>query len=152
MNIKNLIESGQIELYVAGSLSQDEKRLIEDVAKEYADVANEIKESEDNWNNFALAYTRNPRPQIRKKIIDGIVKEGVKIHYFPNEDDNNSNDSGDIKWWLTAAALGLLIMVSALNYMFYMKWTEAENELIKIKTANAIESVEGEASLSESLR
>ena len=153
MNVKNLIESGQIELYVAGALSQDEKRLIDEILNEYPEVADEIKEVEDSWNNFALAYSRNPRPLLRKKIIDGIVREGAKVYSFSGDDDNDANDGSDIKWWLTAAAMGLLIMVSALNYMFYMKWTEAENELLKIKTANKVESVEAKHSgLSETLK
>lgn len=153
MNVKNLIESGQIELYVAGALSQDERKLIDEILNNYPEVADEIKEAEDNWNNFALAYSRNPRPQLRKKIIDGIIKEGAKIYSFTADEDNNVNDGSDIKWWLTAAAMGLLIMVSALNYMFYMKWTEAENELLKIRTANKIESVEAEQSgFSQSLK
>ena len=146
MNIKNLIESGQIELYVAGVLSQEEKRLVDEIANQYPEVADEIKEAEDIWNNFALAYSRNPRPQIRKKIIDGIVREGAKIYSFSANENNDDKDGSDIKWWLTAAAMGLLIMVSALNYMFYMKWTEAENELMKIKTAGKVESVEAENS------
>jgi hypothetical protein len=142
MNANELIESGQVELYVAGAISSDEKRLIEELASEYPAITSEIKEVEDEWNSFALAYARNPRPQIRKKIIDHVIKEGGKIKSLSIESDVTRGDDSDIKWWLTAAAIGLLIMVSGLNYMFYMKWTEAEDELARLRNTLTIENNE----------
>lgn len=142
MNIKNLISSGQLELYVANALSQDERSLIDELAGNYPEISDEIKEAEDVWHNFAMAYSRNPRPQARKKIIDGVIKEGGRIHFIETEEIRNNDGSSEIKWWLTAAAIVLLIMVSGLNFMFYLKWNEAEDELYKLKNTITIEKNE----------
>ncbi|MGI8893842.1 MAG: hypothetical protein ACR2GN_10360 [Bacteroidia bacterium] len=144
MNSKKIIESGQIELFVAGALPEDENRLIEELAIEYPDISNEIKEAEDAWDNFARAYARNPRPHLRKKLMDQVIKEGAKIPLVENEKNDNTGEGSEIKWWLTAAAIGLLIMVSALNFMFYIKWSEAEMELAKLRNSINIENNEAE--------
>ena len=137
MNVKNLIESGQIELYIAEAITKDEKRLIDELSVDYPEITEELKSVEDQWYNFAAAFTRNPRPQLRKRIIDRVVKEGGKIKLFEEDSNLSKEGNSDIKWWLTAAAVGLLIMVSALNFMFYLKWSESEIELSKLKQSVA---------------
>ena len=131
MNTRSLIDSGQIELYVAGAISKEEKRLIDELIAEYPEIKDEINAAEERWRIFAQAYSRNPRPKIRKTIIDLVVREGARFHILEHEDDVKARNASDIKWWLTALAIGLLIMVSALNVMFYLKWNEAEDKLMQ---------------------
>ena len=140
MNTRNLIDSGQIELYVAGVLTADEKRLIDELIVNYPEINTEIKEAEDSWNNFANAYSRNPRPKLRKTIVDLAQKEGAKIHTIDENHKLEGDSSSELKWWLTAVSIGLLIMISGLNVMFYLKWTEAEDKLMRHNSQEIISS------------
>ena len=60
LNIKEYIESGVLELYVMGKLSEAEKREVEQNMAQYPEVKAEVERIEAAMEDYALMHQRSP--------------------------------------------------------------------------------------------
>jgi anti-sigma-K factor RskA len=86
LDLKQYISSGILELYAAGALSADEAREVEAMAEKHPEVKAELDAIESSLAGYAGAYSKNPRPELKKKILDkiGQMDEMSNLLYMQN--------------------------------------------------------------------
>lgn len=78
MNTKEYIQSGVLELYAAGALSDTEAREVEAMAAQYPEVQAELAAIQDALLSYSAAFKKNPKPELRSTILNRIDEiEGV---------------------------------------------------------------------------
>ena len=60
VNTKEYIESGTLELYVAGLLSVEELRDVELKACQYPEIKTELQSLQSSLENYAMKYAMQP--------------------------------------------------------------------------------------------
>lgn len=131
MNKEEIISSGLLELYATGISSVEETRMVEDYLKQFPELREELKEIEISLENYALANAIHPSSSVKGKIMNNI---------FPNaaEEENKISPVIPIKkktqtnlfFKLMAAASFILLLGSIiLNYTYYKKYNNANDQL-----------------------
>ncbi|MBC8047476.1 MAG: hypothetical protein H7Y00_11825, partial [Fimbriimonadaceae bacterium] len=82
MNVQNIIESGLLELYCLGVVSEQEKDLIEQFASEHPVIKDEIASIENSLNKYVEGNIK-PAPHIKQNIFDSIYAEEAKENGLP---------------------------------------------------------------------
>ena len=78
MNTKEYIQSGVLELYAAGALSDTEAREVEAMAARYPEVQAELAAIQDALVSYSASFKKNPNPELRSTILNRIDEiEGV---------------------------------------------------------------------------
>ena len=90
MDIKKYIESGILELYVLGKLSDAERQEVEANARQYPEIKAEIEATELALETYALGQKANPSPASLDNIMNRIGS------------DSPSGSSSKTNWgWIT---------------------------------------------------
>lgn len=71
MNIQDYIESGILEEYALGVLSEAERSEVERVAREHPDVARELKQVVGGLDAYAEAHAVTPPEGMRERVLAG---------------------------------------------------------------------------------
>lgn len=81
MNVKEYIESGILEAYAAGAVSDQERREVECLSKIYPEIASELEELQVGMEAFALAQAVNPPAGLKDSILAEIdrLEEEEKV-------------------------------------------------------------------------
>ncbi len=114
MNTREIIESGKLELYVCGALSEREMREIALLADLNADLRQEISRIENDLVNYAESFEKAPNQATLDKVLKNI-KSGNKTFQV----DFRTNR---FNWAYAASVIGFLIM-GGLSYYF---WNQSE--------------------------
>ena len=75
MNIREIIESGTIELYVMNALPVEEAARIKELALQYPEIQAEITALESALEQFGQAHSVTPRPELKAQILAKIASE-----------------------------------------------------------------------------
>lgn len=131
MEVKDIISSGLLELYVTGSASAEETRQVEQWAEQYPEVKREIEELQEAMENYVMSQAIQPESSIKEKIFLRIqssstqqpsvirtFEKGAKVYSMPS-----------YYKWAVAASIILLIGSLILNYTFYNKYQNTTREL-----------------------
>ena len=110
MNTKEIIESGKLELYVCGALSEREMREIALLADLNADLREEISRIENDLVGYAESFEKAPSQETLDKVLKNI-KSGNKTFQV----DFRSNR---FNWAYAASIAGFLIM-GAVSFYFW---------------------------------
>ncbi|WP_066838633.1 anti-sigma factor [Rufibacter ruber] len=134
MNTQEYIESGVLELYAAGGLTEAEQADVERMAAQYPEVRVALEEVTRTLEAYALTHAQPPRPELEDKILGHLqrlappaepplAEEAGKVvpltDYSPNKSPN----------WLKVAAAVLLLISAATNVFLYKNLSEARQEL-----------------------
>ena len=148
MEIKDIISSGLLELYITGLTSAEETLQVEQWAEQYPEVRNEIEELQNVMESYAMAHAIQPDDSLKEKILSKIkpadsVKQKIfsQIHTTPKQQplpvitSSEKNEGAKIYSipsyfkWAVAATVILLIGSLILNYTFYNKYQNTSKEL-----------------------
>lgn len=135
MNVKDYIESGVLELYVAGALPKEEMLEVEVYANQHAELREEIKAIEIALENYAQAYAKKPSHHVIDKVLmeieqpRNVAKQGSKIL----EMKPHASKSASILKYLAYAASVLLFLSGALNVYYYNKYHQTQQQLIALQ-------------------
>ena len=92
INIKEYIESGVLEDYLSGNVSEQERREVECLSKIYPEIKAELEQLSEAVERYAFAHSVSPPASLKEKIMAQLefkeeeVQEQVEIPEF-NEDD-----------------------------------------------------------------
>ena len=75
MNAQEYIETGLLELYVMGSLSNEEMLEVERNAKSNPEIMQEFIRVQNTLLNYAADYEVAPRPELSAIILDRVEKD-----------------------------------------------------------------------------
>lgn len=149
MNVKDIISSGLLELYITGLTSDEETVKVEQWAEQYPEVKHEIDELQRVMEEYAMAEAIEPDGAVKDKILahikpDDSVKEKIfaEIKKTPPPEltviKNSKHENGAYKYKIpayfkvaAAACICLLIGSLILNYSFYDKYKKAAAEAEK---------------------
>ncbi len=131
MNKEEFISSGLLELYATGISSVEETRMVEDYLKQFPELREELKDIEISLENYAQANAIQPSSSVKEKIFNSV---------FPEAKEGNDKMSKVIPinrnvrvmpfYKLIAAACFILLIGSGiLNYTFYRKYHNANQDL-----------------------
>ncbi|MBI1183145.1 hypothetical protein GC194_02655 [bacterium] len=131
MSWKDYINSGLLELYVAGTLSAQEMERIRALEKEHPELAAEI----DKIQQAAMRYARQSAGDFTLPELDESA--------FETPSDSLQNDPTDHvlqlnndknRRWLSIAAAVLLLFASGIAIYMYVQVSNLKRELVEIKT------------------
>lgn len=132
MDIKELIESGSLELYVMGSLPMAEATEIDALRKAHPEVNDEINRIEDAMINYANSHAIKPTPELKDKIAK-------KLNFSINLDlDQERVDSILIQMpgiyrFAAAAAIALIVVFVGTTGYFFEKYHKTEMQLTALQ-------------------
>ena len=146
MEVKDIISSGLLELYITGLTSPEETLQVEQWAQQYPEVKTEIDELQDAIERYAMAQAIQPDAELKDKILAKIkpadtVKDNEfsQIRSTTQVQDTVEKDqpieAGKLYSipvyykWAIAASVILLIGSLILNYTFYNKYQNSSREL-----------------------
>lgn len=122
MNVKDYIESGIIESYVLGMLSEAEAAEVEQKAQEHPAVRQAIKEQKNTMGNFSQAYAVAPPAHLRSKILAAATgKEEAKVK-------TEKSPSKKQPWAIAATVL--LLISAGFNFVQYQRAEEIKENLM----------------------
>ena len=120
MNTKEIIESGKLELYVCGALSEREMREIALLADLNADLREEIARVENDLVNYAESFEKAPNQETLDKVLKNI-KAGNKTFQV----DFKSNR---FNWAYAASVIGFLLM-GGLSFYFWKQTRDLKKNM-----------------------
>ena len=148
MEIKGIISSGLLELYITGLSSNEETLQVEQWAEQYPEVKNEIEELQTVMESYAMAQAIHPDDLLKEKILskikpDASVKEKIfsQIKSMPKQDSLIVHTTPEkiegakvysipsYYKWAIAASVILLIGSLILNYTYYNKYQDTSKDL-----------------------
>ncbi len=148
MELKDIISSGLLELYITGLASEEETLQVENWAEQHPEVKKEIEELQNVMERYALAQAIQPDETLKEKILSRIQPDNsVKEKIFSRIQSSNKqepfsviktpekNESAKIYSipsyfkWAVAASVILLIGSLIFNYTFYNKYKNTSKDL-----------------------
>ncbi|MEO6405679.1 MAG: anti-sigma factor [Ferruginibacter sp.] len=121
MEIKDIISSGLLEMYVTGLSNEHENVQVEAWKKQYPEVALELLQIEKSLEDYAMSNAIAPAPELKSKIEKAIQSGSdleqpiqAKVYSIP------------AYWkWVAAASIVLLVASSIMNFRYYSRMQEA---------------------------
>ncbi len=126
MNIQEYIESGIIESYVLGQLSDSEMAEVSAMALKHPELKAEIELVEDTLLKYA---SQNPPPALKGKIASELGLNEASIVSL------KQNKNTAVRW-LVAASVILLIGSAIYNIILVDKIKDTENQLSVLSSEN----------------
>lgn len=146
MEVKDIISSGLLELYITGLSSEEETQQVELWADQYPEVKAEIEELQNVMEAYALAQAIQPDEALKEKILnkiqpDASVKDKVFSRIQPTQEpfpvikntgvvEEKMRSIPSYYKWAIAASIIFLTGSLILNYTFYNKYKSANNQLV----------------------
>lgn len=96
MNLKDFLQSGIIEMYCIGIVSEQEKLLVKDFSKRYPEVRNEIDEVDKALQKYASSEVKVLHHSLKERIMNRILADSITILPGPRLKENQ-----DVNFWLT---------------------------------------------------
>lgn len=132
--VKEIIESGQLEAYVLGMLSPDEERQLMDAAKAYPEVQQEIDRIAMDMESLDQSLAIDPPAHLKDGIMDELFADSSDTtHTIANEAHNSK-----FVFWrnLAAASIVLTIVSFAAAVYFGNLYYQTDGELQALLTEN----------------
>ncbi len=147
MEIKEIISSGLLELYITGLTSTEETFRVEQWAERYPEIKSEIEDLQNIMETYAMAESIQPDDAIKQKILAKVQPDySVKDKIFSRIQNSSQEPFSVIKSpektyhtpvysfpsyykWAVAASAILLLGSLILNYNYYSKYHDTSKQL-----------------------
>lgn len=145
MNTQDYIESGELELYAAGGLTQEQRQQVERLARQHPEIQQALQEACLAMEQYALLHAQEPRPQVEEKIRQQLFGPAdpipASVDMPPIAPDVTAGapmipmpaaEPAPASTWLKTlgiAASILLVLSIAGNLYLYHHWQQAEQQL-----------------------
>ena len=152
MNTKEYIQSGVLELYAAGALSDTEAREVEAMAARYPEVQAELAAIQDALVSYSASFKKNPNPELRSTIlnrideIEGVSSENVVSISDAQKKPNIADTTGKSPFnysrqparfnYLMAAVWIFLVLNIIGNIYFFNKLKNTEEQMTGVVNEN----------------
>ncbi|MCM5663837.1 anti-sigma factor [Galbibacter mesophilus] len=134
MDIREYIESGILELYVAGVLTEKENNEVSEAIKKHLELKEEVEDIETAIIKLTAAVSPKDAQKLYDKIKQNVLKEEPKVVTLPRKKTNWAAYTG----WAAAVilAVGLFYLSQQKNNIEYeLEITEAKNAVLENKIA-----------------
>jgi len=129
LNKEEFISSGLLELYAMRISSPEETQIVEEALKQFSELKQELEDIELSLEEYAQANAIEPPSGAKEKIMTRIFANGAK------EENKNApvipiNKKTPMFYkWIAAASIILLIGSIIVNYNYYEKYHNTQQEL-----------------------
>jgi anti-sigma-K factor RskA len=138
LELKEIISSGILELYISGLASNDENLQVQQWIQQFSEVRKELEEIQAAMESYATAYAIQPPPSTKEKIFNRLnltfdesippmssveKTERAKVYIIPSSYK-----------WAVAASVILLIGSLIFSYTYYSKYQSASKSLALAQT------------------
>jgi hypothetical protein len=138
LEIKEIISSGLLELYVAGLASEAENRQVEQWAAAYPEVKEELTAIEVALETYAAANAVQPAAHIKNKVLAGIAAQdtGTMAGATINTTNGQAKPAPVVAIWKRMAAASVILLAGSAiwSVSLYNKNKNYEKELVAAKT------------------
>lgn len=145
MNIKELIESGSLELYAMNALPPEEMRQIDELRTHHPELNAEIEKIEASLEEYARTHRIAPTAELKDKIarqlqFAGEAQPEPKVVYMVPA----------FYRYAVAASVAVIMVLAATNVYTYRKYNDTSKELLALQSektvlANQVKYVTGES-------
>ena len=134
MDIKEYIESGVLESYLMGELSDGEMQEVDQLAEEHPTIAQEITEIRMALNGYATSLNNKPSSDLLDAVLSEIEEEDKAPIVRPltkvTDEESEEVEPSKSTFPIWAVAASLLLLVSAgFNFYFYGQLQESRGEV-----------------------
>lgn len=132
MNPQEYIESGILDLYAAGALTDAERAEVEKMASVYPEIAEELERIGQALESYASSEGIRPRPAMKQKVMNAVL----------HPDTGRTIKPAPIPMLFSyyriaiAASISLLILSTIGMMVFRYNWKSAEKELKILSETN----------------
>ncbi len=131
-DLKAYIESGVLELYVLGSLSESERREVELMLDKHPELRTELTEIENALESYADENAVNAPDTLRSATLGKLeITEEKKVQVIPIRGRNNQF----YKYAFAASVALLLLSLVALTNL-YSQLKDSHNEIVILQQSN----------------
>lgn len=141
MNVKEYIESGILEAYILGALSETERTLVEANISQYPEIATEVAAIELTMQRFAESLAMEPPTGMQDSIWGTLQTNSATKSSVPAIDESQSNGkviplSGRQTYdnnWQRAAVLFILIGSMVANFILWNQRNHNKEQLAVVQ-------------------
>lgn len=129
MTLKEIKESGLLELYALDKISDQDKAIVEEMLIKHPSLSDELKEIEKSFEALAMSSGMKPTAGLKNKVLENIRTSGAK--------SNNGNDPKIVKKRtsnfnaITSLLLGLFMASCAFAIYQLNKNNTIKNQLVQ---------------------
>lgn len=145
-DLKQYIESGILELYVLGNLTPQEKKEVEEYAKIYPAVKQELNDISQTMELFADHHAIEPRESLRETVIEQLMGNTSFNDTFSAKKDFTSDDQKVVPFKITkqnpfykyafAASVALLLVSLIALFNIYNQLKGFKQQLVNLQIQN----------------
>jgi anti-sigma-K factor RskA len=132
VDIKEIIESGTLELYVMGALPPDEAREIDLLRPDHPELNSEIKRIEDAMLAYADSHSVKPARELKEKIARQL-EFSVSLDMETEMVDSILIQMPGIYKLAAAAAVALIVALAGTTVYFGYNYRGAQNEIMALR-------------------
>lgn len=140
--IKAYIESGILELYILGDLSDQEAREVEAMAAAYPEIKQELESIELAMEQYAMEHAVIPGDNIEKKILSSLQPQVTDVNPSVNHErvvplhPPVSDSRLRTLRFALAACLGLLVVSVVALYSAHDRLSNAKEQIAELSLQN----------------
>lgn len=143
MEIKDIISSGLLEMYVTGTAGNEEVLQVQEWMEQYPEVREEVEKLEEAMESYILSEAIQPDNSIKEKIFSRIQTTEKQEPFSVIRNNEKRNNERETKKayaipayykWAIAASIVLLIGSLIFNYTFYNKYQSTTKALQTAQT------------------
>lgn len=131
-DLKSYLESGILEQYVLGDLSNEERLEVEQNALKYPEIKSEIIEIESALLNYAISNAIEPSKSLREKVLNSLEKSEAETQPV----SGSTTKFGQFYKYAFAASLALLFISITLLINLNNKLTDSYNQIAILQSGN----------------
>ncbi|MGN6194049.1 MAG: anti-sigma factor [Ginsengibacter sp.] len=131
MNKQEFISSGLLELYAMGISSPEENKIVEEHLQQFPELKEELNEIEMSLENYAQANAVQPAAHVKEKLFNQLFskEDSAENKEAPVVSINKKYRRPFFYKFIAAAVFILLIGSIILNYSYYEKYHQLNDEL-----------------------
>jgi anti-sigma-K factor RskA len=129
LKIQEYIESGILSIYVLGIASDEEQKEVEEMARQYPEIADELYSLQASMNEYASQFEMAPPKSLKDKIMQNIIDE------TPNATIGTSKNGKIFQYGMVASVALFLVSLFG-NLYFYNQWKQTQNDLAIVRNQN----------------
>lgn len=141
MNVQEYIESGILESYALGLLSEREQKEVEAAADGSPAIRQALKKELESIGSFAAAYALDPPAELRDRVLTAALQRPAAAKTLKKEKTKTQRGT---RAWAVAATL-LFLLSTGLNWRQFQQQkelqkslTETQLEIAELESKNEI--------------
>ena len=131
MTIKQIKESGLLELYVLGELNQSDIRIVEKALGDFPSLKQDISEIETTLQLFANAHAIDAPTQVLGNILNEISSSATDSNNIGSKPNGLNTEVEKVSMWTKFQPLASLLGLIGLCIALYMSSNKLEDQKAK---------------------